>query len=65
MDKEKEEIALLKKQLTETQKLLEFERLKSEALETVINNAEKNGVARRLKIPIRKKSGPRGVPSRQ
>ena len=49
-----DEVALLKKQLADTQKLLQHEQLKREALEIMINIAEKE-----LKIPIRKKPGPK------
>lgn len=54
MKKKIDEVVLLKKQLADTQKLLQEEKLKREALETVITIAE-----RELKIPIRKKSGPK------
>lgn len=54
MKKKTDEIARLKQQLADTQKLLQQERLKREALETVITIAEQE-----LKIPIRKKSGPK------
>jgi transposase len=50
-----DEVALLKKQLADTQKLLQHEQLKREALEIMINIAEKE-----LKIPIRKKPGSGG-----
>ena len=49
-----DEVALLKKQLADTQKLLQQEQLKREALEIMINIAEKD-----LNIPIRKKPGPK------
>lgn len=55
MKKKTDEIALLKQQLADTQKLLQQEKLKREALEIVINIAEQE-----LKIPIRKKSGSGG-----
>jgi hypothetical protein len=54
MKKKTDEIALLKQQLADTQKLLQQEKLKREALEIVITIAEQE-----LKIPIRKKSGPK------
>ncbi len=52
-------MALLKKQLADTQQLLQHEQLKREALERealeiMINIAEKE-----LNIPIRKKPGPK------
>jgi transposase-like protein len=55
MKEKTDEVTLLKKQLAETQKLLQAEKLKREALETMINIAENE-----LNIPIRKKSGSGG-----
>ena len=55
MKSKTDEVALLKKQLADTQKLL-----KREALEIMINVAEKE-----LKIPIRKKPGRGGGPPNQ
>lgn len=49
-----QEIAWLKQQLDQTQTLLEQERLKREAAETMITIAENE-----FKIPIRKKPGPK------
>lgn len=49
-----QEIAWLKQQLAQTQTLLEQEKLKREAAETMITIAENE-----FKIPIRKKSGPK------
>lgn len=49
-----QEIASLKQQLAQTQILLEHEKLKREAAETMITIAENE-----FKIPIRKKSGPK------
>lgn len=49
-----QEIELLKQQLAQTQTLLEQEKLKREAAETMITIAENE-----FKIPIRKKSGPK------
>lgn len=49
-----DEIALLREQLAQTEKLLQQEKLKREALDMMINIAEKE-----FKIPIRKKSGPK------
>lgn len=54
MKKKSDGLAQLKQQLADTQKLLQHEKLKREALETMINIAEQE-----LKIPIRKKSGPK------
>ena len=54
MKSKTDEVALLKKQLADTQKLLQQEQLKREALEIMIDIAEKE-----LKIPIRKKPGPK------
>ena len=48
-----DQIALLKQQLAQTEKLLEDEKLKREAYQTMIAIAEKE-----FKIAIRKKSGP-------
>ena len=55
-----DEIALLKKQLADTQRLLQHEQLKREALEIMINIAEE-----KLKIPVRKKPGRSGVPPKR
>ena len=49
-----DEIAVLKEQLAQTEKLLQEEKLKREALDTMITIAEQE-----FKIPIRKKSGPK------
>lgn len=49
-----DEIALLKQQLAQTEKLLQEEKLKREAYQTMITIAEKE-----FRIPIRKKSGPK------
>ena len=49
-----DQIALLKQQLAQTQKLLEQEKLKREAYQTMITFAENE-----FKIPIQKKSGPK------
>lgn len=49
-----DEIALLREQLAQTEKLLQQEKLKREALDIMIGIAEKE-----FKIPIRKKSGPK------
>lgn len=54
MKNREDEIAQLKKQLADTEKLLQREKLKTEALETMITIAEKQ-----LNIPIRKKPGPK------
>ncbi|WP_428666474.1 hypothetical protein [Runella sp.] len=58
MKKEADEIIRLKLQLAQTEALLQQEKLKREAFETMINIAEKE-----LKIPIRKKSGPKRSPN--
>lgn len=55
MKKKSDELAQLKQQLADTQKLLQHEKLKREALEIMINIAEEE-----LKIPIRKKPGSGG-----
>lgn len=49
-----DEIALLKQQLAQTEKLLQEEKLKREAYQTMITIAEKE-----FSISIRKKSGPK------
>lgn len=49
-----EQIKALEKQLKETQKALQEEKLKSRAYEIMIDVAEKE-----LNIPVRKKSGPK------
>lgn len=49
-----DEIALLKQQLALTEKLLQKEKIKREAYQTMITIAEKE-----FRIPIRKKSGPK------
>ena len=49
-----DQITLLKQQLAQTEKLLQEEKLKREAYQTMITIAEKE-----FKIPIRKKSGPK------
>ena len=54
MKTEADEIARLKGQLAQLEKLLENEKLKREAAETMITLAEKE-----FKITIRKKSGPK------
>ncbi len=54
MKTEADEIARLKGQLAQLEKLLENEKLKREAAETMITLAEKE-----FKIAIRKKSGPK------
>ena len=54
MKKKSDGLAQLKQQLADTQKQLQHEKLKREALEMMINIAEQE-----LKIPIRKKSGPK------
>lgn len=54
MKTQADEITRLKLQLTQTEALLEQEKLKREAFETMIAIAE-----REFKIPIRKKSGPK------
>lgn len=54
------EIALLKQQLAQTEALLQLEKLKREAAETMITIAEKE-----FKIPIRKKSGRGGGPPKR
>lgn len=46
MKKEADEIIRLKLQLTKTEALLEQEKLKREAFETMIDVAEKDGAAR-------------------
>ncbi|MGZ7227026.1 hypothetical protein ACXWO0_11220, partial [Streptococcus pyogenes] len=53
MKTEADEITRLKLQLAQTETLLQQEKLKREALDMMINIAEKE-----FKIPIRKKSGP-------
>lgn len=54
MKTEADEIARLKHQLAQVERLLQDERLKREAAETMITIAEKE-----FKIAIRKKSGPK------
>jgi hypothetical protein len=54
MKTEADEIARLKHQLAQVEKLLQDEKLKREAAETMITIAEKE-----LNIAIRKKSGPK------
>ena len=54
MKTEADEITRLKLQLAQTETLLQQEKLKREALDMMINIAEKE-----FKIPIRKKSGPK------
>ncbi len=54
MKNEADEITRLKLQLAQTESLLQQEKLKREAFETMINIAEKE-----FKITIRKKSGPK------
>jgi hypothetical protein len=49
-----DQIALLKQQLAQTEKLLQAEKLKREAFQTMITIAEKE-----FNISIRKKSGPK------
>lgn len=49
-----DQLILLKQQLAQTEKLLQEEKLKREAYQTMITIAEKQ-----FKIPIRKKSGPK------
>lgn len=54
MKNDADEVALLKQQLAQTEALWQWEKLKREALETMITIAEKE-----FNIPIRKKSGPK------
>ena len=49
-----EQIKALEKQLEETQKALQEEKLKSRAYEIMVEEAEKE-----FNIPVRKKSGPK------
>ncbi|MEO0333766.1 MAG: hypothetical protein AAF223_19175 [Bacteroidota bacterium] len=49
-----EQIKALEKQLAETQKALQEEKLKSRAYEIMVEEAEKE-----FNIPVRKKSGPK------
>lgn len=60
MKTEADEIAQLKHQLAQVEKLLQEEKLKREAAETMITIAEKE-----LNIAIRKKSGRSGVPPKR
>jgi hypothetical protein len=53
-EKEKQKIEALRLQLKTAEKLLEDAQMKNIALETMIDIAEEQ-----LKIPIRKKSGPK------
>ena len=48
MKNSNDELALLKEQLAQTEKLLQQEKLKREALDTMITIAEKDGVARAI-----------------